>query len=163
MTVPSRVEPSAQLDSCWHFSQKRGYPMSESDRPSKGAAILIIEDDDVAATNLQNGLIGAEYVVRRVASGNEALVTLKSTQADLILMSLMLPDIDGLILCSTVKAHFPAPIILLSARGGEVDRALAIQSGATDCLTKPVDCDDLLAHVKAAVMRSPVSAQARRE
>jgi DNA-binding response OmpR family regulator len=134
--------------------------MSESERPSRGAAILIIEDDDVAATNLHNGLIGAGYVVRRVASGNEALVALKSTQADLILMSLMLPDTDGLILCSTVKAHFPAPIIVLSARGGEVDRALAIESGAIDCLTKPVDRDEFLAQVKA-VVRSPVSAQAR--
>ena len=135
--------------------------MSEGDRPSRGAAILIIEDDDVAATSLHNGLIGAGYVVRRVASGNEALVALKSTQADLILMSLMLPDTDGLVLCSTVKAHFPAPIIVLSARAGEVDRALAIESGAIDCLTKPVDRDELLALVKA-VARSPVSAQARR-
>jgi DNA-binding response OmpR family regulator len=135
--------------------------MSESGRPSGGAAILIIEDDEIAAADLHRGLIGAGYVVRRVASGNEALVTLKSTQADLILMSLMLPDTDGLILCSTLKAHFPAPIIVLSARASKVDRALALESGAIDCLTKPVDRDELLAQVKA-VTRSLVSAQARR-
>ena len=134
--------------------------MSERDRPSRGAAILIIEDDDVTATNLQDELIAAGYVVRRVASGNAALVTLRSAQADLILMSLMLPDTDGLILCSTVKACFPAPIIVLSARASEVDRVLAMESGAIGCLTRPVDRDELLALVKA-VVRSPVSELAR--
>ena len=135
--------------------------MSESDRPSRGASILIVEDDDATAANLLNTLFDAGYVVRRVASGNEALVTLTSTQADLILMSLMLPDTAGLILCSTLKAQFRAPIIVLSARASEVDRALSMESGAIDCLTKPVDRDELLAQVKA-VTRSLVSAQARR-
>src|SRR3984893_14007489 len=118
--------------------------MSTSDRASRTATILIIEDDGVAATDLQNTLIGAGYVVRRAGSADEALVTLKSTQADLILMSLMLPDTDGLILCSTLKAQFPAPIIVLGARPGEVDRALALESGAVDLLTKPVDVNVLL-------------------
>ena len=134
--------------------------MSETDRSSPVATILIIEDDDVMATDLQNGLSGAGYVVRRSGSAEEALATLKSTQTDLILMSLMLPDTDGLILCSTLKAHFPAPIIVLIARAGEVDRALALESGAIGCLTKPVHRDELLTQVKAA-LKSPVFAQPR--
>lgn len=125
--------------------------MSHGDRPPQRATILIIEDDDVTATDLQNGLIGGGYLVRRAASADEALVTLKSIQADLIFISLMLPDTDGLILCSTLRAQVPAPIILLSARAGQVDRALALESGATNCLTVPVDRDEVLAHVKAAV------------
>jgi DNA-binding response OmpR family regulator len=135
--------------------------MTESDGPSRGTAILIIGDDAVAGTNLCNELSDAGYVLRQVASGNQALVTLKSTPVDVILMSLILPDTDGLILCSTLKARFPTPIIVLTARAGEVDRALAIESGAIDSLTKPVECDELLAQVKA-VIRSPVSAHARR-
>jgi DNA-binding response OmpR family regulator len=130
--------------------------MSESDMPSPEAAILIIEHDDVTATELQNGLLGAGYVVRRAGSGNEAKGALKSSRADLILMGLILPDTDGLILCSTLKATFPAPIILLSARAGEVDRALARESGAVDLLTTPVELDELLGRVKA-VVHSPRS------
>jgi DNA-binding response OmpR family regulator len=130
--------------------------MSESDRPSPGAAILIIEDDDVTATDLQTGLIGAGYAVQRAASAAEAMGTLKSSQADLILMSLMLPDTDGLILCSTLKARVPAPIMILSGRTGEVDRALALESGAVDLLTTPVDVDKLLVRVRAIVQGSGV-------
>jgi DNA-binding response OmpR family regulator len=112
---------------------------------------VIIEDDDVTATDLQAGLTDAGYVVRRAGSADEALVTLEQTQADLILMSLMLPDADGLILCSTLKTQFPAPIIVLSARAGEVDRALALESGAIDLVPKPVDVDVLLTQVRAVV------------
>jgi two-component system KDP operon response regulator KdpE len=123
--------------------------MSDSDRSSPGATILIIGDDDVMATDVQTGLVGAGYAVKRAGSADEALGTLGSTQADVILMSLMLPDTDGLILCSTLKAYSPAPIIILSARTGEVDRALALESGAVDVLTTPVDVDELLTQVRA--------------
>jgi DNA-binding response OmpR family regulator len=126
--------------------------MSESDTPPHGAAtIVIIEDDDATATDLQTGLVGAGYVVRRAGSADEALVALEQTQADLILMSLLLPDTDGLILCSTLKTQFPAPIIVLSARAGDVDRALALESGAVDLLTKPVNVDVLLTQIRAVV------------
>jgi DNA-binding response OmpR family regulator len=135
--------------------------MSERARSSPGATILIIEDDDLTATDLQNGLIGAGYGVRRAASAEEAMVTLEARRTDLILMNLMLPDTDGLILCSTLTARFPAPIIVLSSRAREVDRALALESGARDLLITPVDLDDLLAQVKE-VVQSPVCASSRR-
>lgn len=125
--------------------------MSRSDGPSRGATILIVGDDNVTATDLQNGLIGAGHVVLRVESADQALVMLQSMQPDLILMSLMLPDTDGLILCSTLKARFQAPIIVLSAHANEVDRVLAMELGAIDCWTLPVDRDALLVQVKALV------------
>jgi DNA-binding response OmpR family regulator len=125
--------------------------VSEANTPHAAATIVIIEDDDVTATDLEVGLVDAGYVVRRAASADEALVTLEQTHADLILMSLMLPDTDGLILCSTLKTQFPAPIIVLSARAGEVDRALALESGALDLVPKPVDLYDLLAQVRTLV------------
>jgi DNA-binding response OmpR family regulator len=125
--------------------------MNESDRPPHGASILIIEDDDATALSVRSALTGAGYVVRRVESAAEAMRTLESTPADLILMSLMLPDADGLILCSTLKARVRTPIIVLSARGGEVDRALSLESGAFDLLNTPVDVDELLAQVRSVV------------
>jgi DNA-binding response OmpR family regulator len=134
--------------------------MSDSDRPSHGAIILVIEDDDETAADVQVGLVGAGYLVRRDRSADEAMVTLVSTRPDLILMSLMLPGTDGLILCATLKTRFSAPIIALSVRAGEVERALAIESGAVDVLTKPVDVDQLLGRVRALVPMA-VSAHAR--
>jgi DNA-binding response OmpR family regulator len=135
--------------------------MSESDSSSPGSAILIIEDDDDTAADVQVGLIGAGYLVQRATSADEALTTLKSTQADLILMSLMLPDTDGLILCSTLKAHFPAPVIVLNTRAREVDRVLALESGAADVLTTPVNRHELLGRVQI-VVQTPISAQTQR-
>jgi DNA-binding response OmpR family regulator len=125
--------------------------MSEGHGSSQRPTILIIEDDDWTATDLQSGLVGAGYAVRRAGSAGEALATLKSMQSDLILLSDMLPDADGLILCSTLRAHVPAPVIVMSTHSSEVDRALALASGAIECLAKPVDWDELLAQVKAAV------------
>jgi DNA-binding response OmpR family regulator len=136
--------------------------MSESDGTSQEAAILIIEDDDDTASTLHSGLSGAGYVVRRAGSAEEAMVTLESTQADLILMNLMLPDTDGLILCSTLTARFPAPIIMLSARVGEVDRALALESGAVDLLTKPVNVDELLNQVRAVTRNQGSAVRSQR-
>jgi len=135
--------------------------MREPDRPPPAAAtIVIIEDDDETATGLQTGLTEAGYVVRRAGTADAALSTLEQTQADLILMSLMLPDTDGLILCATLKARFPAPIIVLSSRGGEVDRALALESGAIDVLALPTSVDELLGTVQTVISEG-VGTQAR--
>jgi DNA-binding response OmpR family regulator len=127
--------------------------MSELDRTT----ILVVEDDDVEASEVRHALVGAGYVVARVRSGQEALVRLESNPADLVLVSLLLPDTDGLMLCSMLHAQFPVPIVVLTGRPGDVDRALAKQLGAVGGLAKPVDRDELLAQVKAIV---PVAASA---
>jgi two-component system alkaline phosphatase synthesis response regulator PhoP len=121
------------------------------DSPSRRATVLIIEDDDRTASELHSGLSGAGYVVLRAISADAALLALESTPADLILLSLLLPDTDGLILCSKLTANFPIPIIALTGSGNDVDRALALHSGAVDCITRPVDAAALLAQVNAVV------------
>jgi DNA-binding response OmpR family regulator len=115
--------------------------------------VLIVEDDDVLASSLRNSLTSAGYSVRRAGSAEEALVMLHSTPTDLILMNLLLPDSDGLMLCATLRAHFAAPVIMLSNRWREVDRALALQSGAVDSLTQSVNPDELLARVESIVLQ----------
>jgi DNA-binding response OmpR family regulator len=123
-----------------------------SARSSGRAAILVIEHDDVLASHLHKSLIGAGYAARRVASAEQTLAMLESTPVDLILMSVLLPDSDGLVLCSTLKARCTTPIVMLSARDAEVERALALESGAADWLpTRPVDMRDLLARVESIV------------
>jgi DNA-binding response OmpR family regulator len=121
-------------------------------KPAGGAAVLVVEDDDVLAGQLHDTLVSGGYVARRAASAAEALAVIESTRVDLILMSLLLPDTDGLILCSTLKARTEAPIIMLSARCGAVDRALALESGAVDWLmTKSVNAGELLSRLESIV------------
>jgi DNA-binding response OmpR family regulator len=107
-------------------------------------SILIIEDDDKTATALSNGLVGAGYGVHRTRSAEESLAMLESTHVDLIVMSLMLPDADGLVLCAILRARFAAPSIVLVPPTNKVDQALALESGAIDWLMKPIDGDELL-------------------
>jgi DNA-binding response OmpR family regulator len=128
-------------------------------RPPGRAAVLVIEDDDVLASHLQESLIGAGYAARRVASAEQTLAMLASTCVDLILMDLLLPDCDGLVLCSALKARCETPIIMLSARDAVVERVLALESGAADwLLTRPVDVGELLARVESVVQRHAAAA-----
>jgi DNA-binding response OmpR family regulator len=89
--------------------------------------------------------------VRLVGSAKDAFATFDETEVDLILLSLMLPDTDGLILCSSFTAQTSAPIIVLSGRPREVDRLLAAALGASDFLSMPVDIDDLRARIEAVI------------
>jgi DNA-binding response OmpR family regulator len=123
------------------------------------AAILVIEDDDVLASQLQDSLDAAGYAARRAASAEEALAAIESTPVDLILVSLLLPDTDGLILCSTLKDRTDAPIVMLSERCDEVERALALESGAVDWLmTRSVKAGELLTRVES-IIQTHVTAQ----
>jgi DNA-binding response OmpR family regulator len=112
---------------------------------SGGPAILIIDDDDTLARDLRRQLASAGYFIRRATSGEEALNSLDAANTNLILLSLMLPDTDGLILCARLRARTTAPIVVLSERPREVDRALALELGAVDVVSGPVDLGALLA------------------
>jgi DNA-binding response OmpR family regulator len=117
---------------------------------SGGPAILIIDDGDALARDLRRQLVSAGYFIQRATSGEEALNTLDTANTQLILLSLMLPDTDGLILCARLRARTTAPIVVLSERPREVDRALALALGAVDVVSGPVDIEALLARLPVA-------------
>jgi DNA-binding response OmpR family regulator len=121
-----------------------------SEKPP-GAVVLVVEADDGLATQLLQGLNGAGYSPRRAASVGQALAAVQSTPPDLIVMSYILPGAAGLALCATLKVLSQAPVIVLSARPGDVDRALAFEAGAADWFTKPVDIDKLLVRIESIV------------
>jgi DNA-binding response OmpR family regulator len=123
-----------------------------NDRTTVGSSILVVEDDVVAASDLQARLISFGYAVQLVASAEHALAAIEATTVDLVLLSLLLPDTDGLILCSSLKARTAAPIIVLSERPREVDRLLAMALGASDFLAKPLDFDDLRGRIAAVIV-----------
>lgn len=112
--------------------------------------VLIVEDDDTIAGPLQRGLEREGFVARRVASGAEALA---AAPADVVLLDLGLPDLDGFEVCRRLRAASDVPIIVLTARGDEIDRVVGLELGADDYVTKPFSPREFGARVEALLRR----------
>jgi DNA-binding response OmpR family regulator len=112
---------------------------------------MVVEDDVVVGRALANVLEFAGYRVRIASTGSAACALQPRIRPDLIILDLMLPDTDGLALTTTLKAMTDTPIIICSARGGQVDRVLGLRLGAADFVAKPFDLDDFLARIEAVV------------
>jgi DNA-binding response OmpR family regulator len=119
------------------------------------AAILVVEDDPATARTLVEALELSDYRVWHAADGREARGYFDRLRPDLILLDLMLPDIDGLVLCSLLKGMAEVPIIICSATARRSDPVLALKLGADDFVRKPFEVDDLLARIEAVLRRAP--------
>ena len=123
-------------------------------RPAR-ATILVVEDDPAVARVLIDTLELADYRVWHAANGQEARAALERAQPDLILLDLMLPDVDGLVLCSLLKSIASVPIVICSASGRRADPVLGLKLGADDFVHKPFELDDLLARIEVVLRRQP--------
>jgi DNA-binding response OmpR family regulator len=112
---------------------------------------MVVEDDPVGARALADALEFVGHRVRIAETGEAARALQPRMQPDLIIMDLMLPDVDGLALTTSLKSMTDAPIIICSARHGEIDRVLALRLGAADFVAKPFELDDLEARVEAVM------------
>jgi DNA-binding response OmpR family regulator len=112
---------------------------------------MVVEDDVVVGQALANALEFAGYRVHIAATGSAACALQRRLRPDLIILDLMLPDIDGLALTTALKAFADTPIVVCSARHGQVDRVLALRLGAADFVTKPFELDDLQARIEAVL------------
>ncbi len=119
------------------------------------ATILVVEDDPVTARALVEVLELADYRVWHAADGHEARGFLERARPDMILLDLLLPDVDGLVLCSTLKSAADVPIVICSASARRSDPVLSLKLGADDFVRKPYQVDDLLARVEAILRRAP--------
>jgi DNA-binding response OmpR family regulator len=116
--------------------------------------ILLIEDDARLAEMVKSYLGQAGFDVT-VASTGQAGITLHGRQSfDALVLDLMLPDIDGLEVCRTIRAKARTPILMLTARGDAMDRVIGLEVGADDYLPKPFEPRELLARLKAVLRRS---------
>jgi DNA-binding response OmpR family regulator len=113
--------------------------------------LLVVEDDDAIAIPLTHGLERAGFEVTRVSTGRAAL---DADGIDLVLLDLGLPDIDGYDVCRQLRARSNVPIIVITARGDEVDRVLGLELGADDYVVKPFGTRELVARVRAVARRS---------
>jgi len=118
--------------------------------PSDGLHVLVIEDDPAIGLQLERGLVRAGYRVTRAADGSQALL---AGPADVILLDLGLPDMDGLELCHRLRTRSTAAIIAVTARSEEATRVATLDAGADDYLIKPFGFVELLARVRAVLRR----------
>jgi DNA-binding response OmpR family regulator len=113
--------------------------------------ILVVEDDDGIAEPLSEGLIREGFDVSRVATGTQALA---APVPDVVLLDLGLPDMDGYAVCQQLRARSSVPILVLTARGAEVDRVVGLELGADDYIVKPFGFRELVARIRAVMRRS---------
>ena len=99
------------------------------------------------------------YDVDVAEDGREALAAVERTEPDLIVLDIMLPGVDGMDICRHVRAHSDVPIVMLTARGEEMDRLLGLGLGADDYIVKPFSPRELVARVKAVIRRTKGNAR----
>ncbi len=112
--------------------------------------LLVVEDEDSIAEPLVEGLRREGFEVERAATGQGAL---EAAEPDLVLLDLRLPDLDGLEVCRRMRERSRVPIIVVSARGEEVDRVVGLELGADDYLVKPFGLRELIARIRAVMRR----------
>ncbi len=115
--------------------------------------ILIVEDDRETRALISKYLRTYAYNVTVAADGREMVHAMANGRVDLMILDIMLPGEDGLTLCRKVRAQSQVPIIMLTARGDEVDRIVGLEIGADDYLPKPFNPRELLARINAVLRR----------
>ncbi|MBP3963867.1 response regulator transcription factor [Paenibacillus lignilyticus] len=116
--------------------------------------LLLIEDDYAIADMVQRHLAKEGFAIRHAADGEEALRLLANETYQLILLDLMLPGVDGMEVLRHVRGSSTVPVLILSAKDSDVDKALGLGFGADDYLSKPFSLIELTARVKAALRRA---------
>jgi two-component system, OmpR family, response regulator RegX3 len=120
-------------------------------RQDASVRVLIVEDEDAIAEPLAEGLRREGFDVARAATGAEALA---AKPADVVLLDLRLPDLDGFDVCRELRARSTVPIIVVTARGEEADRVAGLELGADDYVVKPFGLRELIARIRAVTRRA---------
>ncbi len=115
--------------------------------------ILVVDDEQAVTDLLAYNLRKAHYEVLTAADGRQALQLAHQCAPDLILLDLMLPEVDGLDVCRELRRDSAVPIIMITARGEEVDRVVGLELGADDYVCKPFSVRELMARIKAVLRR----------
>ena len=116
--------------------------------------ILVVDDEPAVSDLLAYNLRKAHYEVVTAADGQEALQQVRQTSPDLILLDLMMPEVDGLDVCRELRKTSNVPVIMITARGEEIDRVVGLELGADDYVTKPFSVRELMARIKAVLRRT---------
>lgn len=123
-------------------------------RHNGGVKVLLVEDDKSIAESVVASLKQAGLDVHHVMTGADAISAVSDISPDVVLMDLGLPDMDGLDASKTIRETSAVPIIIVSARGDELDRVLGLELGADDYVVKPFSQRELLARIRAVTRRN---------
>lgn len=149
---PPRDEPSVNIAASDHAAADRVRSAAYT-ADSDMAKILVVEDEPSLVDALTYSLADEGHDVASVTDGNDALAAIQRERPDLVLLDLMLPGLAGTEVCRQVRATSAVPIIILTAKDGEVDRVVGLELGADDYVTKPFSMRELTARVHAVLRR----------
>jgi len=128
---------------------------ADAQQPTSSKRVLVVEDDQAMAVGLQDGIASEGYSVLYADDGEKGLRMAREDQPDLMVLDVMLPKMNGLDVCRQLRGEGNAvPIIMLTARGQEVDKVLGLKMGADDYVTKPFSLMELLARMESVLRRS---------
>jgi len=119
--------------------------------------IFTVDDEENILEILNFNLEQNGYKVRGFSNGKDFLDTFKTDKPDLVILDLMLPDMDGYDICRQVKSSSSVPVLILSAKGEELDKVLGLELGAEDYMVKPFGLREFLARVKNILKRSDLT------
>jgi DNA-binding response OmpR family regulator len=120
----------------------------------ESARILLVDDEQAVQTLLTYPLRRDGYEVIAAGDGQEALRRFAEQRFDLVVLDLMLPKLDGIEVCRRMRSRSQVPIIMLTAKGDEIDKVVGLEMGADDYITKPFSMREFRSRVKAALRRS---------
>jgi DNA-binding response OmpR family regulator len=119
--------------------------------------ILVVEDEENIRQTLRYNLAKEGYAVAEACTGPEALEEARRVRPDLVILDLMLPELSGLEVCRILRQEMSTPILMLTAKGSEVDKVVGLSLGADDYVTKPFSLSELMARVTALLRRVEMS------
>src|SRR5512138_1280652 len=125
--------------------------------------ILVVDDEPAVTDLLAYNLRKEHFEVLTAADGRTALQLAEECKPDLILLDLMIPEVDGLDVCRELRRTSGIPIIMVTARGEEIDRVVGLELGADDYICKPFSMRELLARIKAVLRRAQPGAETAAE
>ena len=125
--------------------------------------ILVVDDEPTLVATLKYNLERDGFQVVTAEDGESALDLARSHRPDLVLLDLMLPGLDGFQVCRILRREMQAPILMLTAKGDEIDKVVGLELGADDYVTKPFSMRELLARVRALLRRADIRPEGERE
>jgi two-component system response regulator RegX3 len=125
------------------------------------ATVLVVEDEDSFVEALTVGLRREGFRVQVAQDGAEALDVFDAVRPDLVLLDVMLPKVSGVDVCRELRRRSSVPIIMVTAKGSEIDTVVGLEVGADDYVTKPYRLRELVARMRAVLRRRPAEPSAR--
>ena len=132
-----------------------------ADGSAAGKRLLIVEDEENLLTALKYSLEREGFSTSTATDGEQALEAARQGNPDAVILDIMLPKLDGLEVCRILRRERDVPILMLTAKGEEIDRVVGLELGADDYITKPFSMRELVARVRAVLRRSGGASDAR--